>query len=309
MKIVAPISKISELEPVLEAGADEIYFGMAPEDWLKKFGHSSMSRRMFGNITDYRDMRRIIDTTGSAGKQAMLVLNAQQYTQQQAECLLNLAQRFSEEGGAAIIIADAALLLEISQMDLGTRLHLSSIAACRNTQSAELFKKFGADRIIFPRYMKISEIKAMINSLPELEFEAFVLNDGCIYEEGVCHTLHLPQQYGGPICLDKYRHSYYRADGMEIDAAEQALLLENEKDYAEWTWYKFSCGFATTKQGYTFGPCGLCAIDDFMRNGLTAIKIAGREAPLARKIKSIELVKSVRDKVLEGANTNEIFNY
>ena len=309
MKIVAPISHIDELEPVLDVGADEIYFGMVPEEWVSQFGISSISRRMFGNITCYQDMRRIIETTGQAGKQAMLVLNAQHYTQAQAQCLIQLAERFSAAGGHAIIIADAALLFELSTLNLNARLHLSSIAACRNTEAAKLFESIGTDRIIFPRYMTLAEIKAMTQSLPHLEFEAFVLNDGCIYEEGVCHTIHLPKQYGGPICMDNYRYSYYRTDGSDIAPDEQSLLLQNEKDYAEWTWYKFSCGFSTSKQGYTFGPCGLCAIDDFMRAGLTAIKIAGREAPLERKIKSIELVKSVRDKIKRGATKSDILNY
>jgi len=309
MKIVAPISNINELEPVLSAGADEIYFGMAPKDWAGRFGLSSISRRMFGNITEYQEMQAIIDTTHRAAKQSMLVLNAQHYTQAQALSLIQLAERFSDSGGDAIIIADAALLLEIASLKLNARLHLSSIAACRNTESAKLFESMGANRIIFPRYMKIAEIEAMTQALPNLEFEAFVLNDGCIYEEGVCHTIHLPQQYGGPICMDNYRYSYYRSDGSDITPDEQNLLLQNEKDYAEWAWYKFSCGFSTSKQGYTFGPCGLCAIDDFLRAGLTAIKIAGREAPLERKIKSIELVKSVRDRVERGATKSDILNY
>ncbi|MBK6287112.1 MAG: U32 family peptidase [Gammaproteobacteria bacterium] len=309
MKIVAPISHIRELGAVLEAGADEIYFGMVPTEWASQFGLSSISRRMFGNISDYRDMQQIIAITHRAGKQAMLVLNAQHYTQAQAESLMRLAERFSDAGGDAIIIADTALLLEISELRLDARLHLSSIAACRNAQAAKLFESIGANRIIFPRYMKLAEIEAMTRALPALEFEAFVLNDGCIYEEGVCHTIHLPQQYGGPICMDNYRYSHYRCDGNAIEPQEQALLLANEQDYVEWTWYKFSCGFSTSKQGYTFGPCGICAIHDFMRVGLSAIKIAGREAPLERKIKSIELVRSVRDRVAGGNTGKEIFDY
>ncbi len=299
MKIVAPISRLAELEPVLQAGADELYFGMVPEDWTKKFGISNASRRMFGNITDYGEMRKIIALTREAGKQAMLTLNAQHYTEQQANCLIDLAKRFSDEGGTAIILADAPLLAELSSLNLHARLHLSSIAACRNTEAARLFQSLGADRIIFPRYMQLREIAEMISAEPTLEYEAFVLNDGCIYEEGVCHTIHLPQQYGGPICMDNYRHSLYRSDGREIDAKEQQRLSENEKDYAEWIWYKFSCGFATSKNGYTFGPCGICAIGQLHRAGLTAIKIAGREAPLPRKIKSIALVRNVRDRVLQ----------
>ena len=77
MKIVAPISHIRELGAVLEAGADEIYFGMVPTEWASQFGLSSISRRMFGNIRDYRGMQQIIAITHSARKQAMPGLTPQ----------------------------------------------------------------------------------------------------------------------------------------------------------------------------------------------------------------------------------------
>lgn len=310
MKIAAPIRSVDELGAVLDAGADEIYFGMVPQQWNREFGISTVSRRMFGNIGDYTQMQEIIAATHQAGKTAMLVLNAQQYNQRQAQCLLELAQRFAELQGDALIVADAPLLLQLGELNLGLRLHLSSIAACRNSQAAALFRELGAHRIIFPRYMKLSEIASTIRqSPPGLEFEAFVLNDGCIYEEGMCHTIHLPQQHGGPICMDQYRYSYYRSDGAEITSDEQQQILQNEQDYARWRWYKFSCGFSTSDQGYSFGPCGICALPHLMEMGLTSIKIAGREAPLPRKLKSIELVKSMLDRTLAGESPAEILAY
>lgn len=309
MKIVAPISKAEELEPVLEAGADEVFFGMVPPEWTRQFGISTVSRRLFGNIKEYAEMQWIISTTHAAGKQSMLTLNAQHYTEPQMRCLIELARRFAGEGGDALILADPALLMVVAELDLGIRIHLSSIAACRNSESARFFAELGVDRVIFPRYLKLDEIRDMAAALPQMEFEAFILNDGCIYEEGVCHTVHLPQQYGGPICMDAYQYSFYRSDGQRIDKAAQQALLQNEADYKEWTWYKFSCGFSTSEQGYTFGPCGLCAISRLAEDGVTAIKIAGREAPLARKLKSIQLVRSVRDRVAAGETAQAVYDY
>ncbi len=309
MNIVAPISKTSELEAVLEAGADEVFFGMVPAEWTRKFGISTVSRRLFGNIKEYADMRWIIDTAHAAGKQAMLTLNAQHYTEPQMQCLLDLARRFAQEGGDALIMADPALLMSVAELDLGVRIHLSSIAACRNSESARFFSELGVSRVIFPRYLRLEEIGQIVQQVPELEFEAFILNDGCIYEEGVCHTIHLPQQYGGPICMDNYQYRFYRADGQRIEPPMQHKLLQNEADYKEWTWYKFSCGFSTSPQGYTYGPCGLCAIARMADSGVKAIKIAGREAPLERKVKSIQLVASVRDRVNRGASLQGIYDY
>jgi len=239
----------------------------------------------------------------------MLTLNAQHYTESQMHCLIELARRFAAEGGDALILADPALLMEIAELDLGIRLHLSSISACRNSESARFFKELGIDRVIFPRYLKLDEISDIVASNPQMEFEAFILNDGCIYEEGVCHTIHLPQHHGGPICMDAYQYSFYRADGQRIEKSDQQKLLQNEADYKEWTWYKFSCGFSTSQQGYTFGPCGLCAIYQMAAAGVTAIKIAGREAPLERKLKSIQLVRSVRDQVAAGDTARSVYDY
>lgn len=309
MKIVTPISKVEELLPVLEAGADEVYFGMVPPEWTQQFGISTVSRRMFGNIKKYADMQWIISATHAAGKQSMLTLNAQHYTEPQMYCLIELARRFAGEGGDTIILADPALLMVVAEMDLGVRIHLSSIAACRNSESAQFFGELGVDRVVFPRYLKLDEIRNIRATLPDMEFEAFVLNDGCIYEEGVCHTVHLPQKHGGPICMDAYQHSFYRSDGKYIDKIAQQKLLQNEADYKEWTWYKFSCGFSTSQQGYTFGPCGLCAISRLAAAGVTAIKIAGRETPLERKIKSIQLVRSVRDRVTAGQTAQAVYDY
>lgn len=309
MKIVAPISKTAELEPVLEAGADEVFFGMVPEAWTRQFGISTVSRRLFGNIKEYAEMQWIISTAHAVGKQAMLTLNAQHYTEAQMQCLIDLARRFAGEGGDALILADPALLMVLTELDLGIRLHLSSIAACRNREAARFFGELGIDRVIFPRYLKLDEIRDMVAAVPQMEFEAFILNDGCIYEEGVCHTIHLPQQYGGPICLDAYQYSFQRADGQRIDEPARQALLQNEADYKEWTWYKFSCGFSTSEQGYTFGPCGLCAISRLVADGVTAIKIAGREAPLARKLKSIGLVRSVCDRVAAGDTAQRVYDY
>lgn len=37
MKLVAPISKVEEVLPIIEAGADELYCGVLPLEWYKKY--------------------------------------------------------------------------------------------------------------------------------------------------------------------------------------------------------------------------------------------------------------------------------
>jgi hypothetical protein len=176
---------------------------------------------------------------------------------------------------------------------------VSSILSCRNREAARFYRELGADRVIFPRDVTIEEMGRIAAAAPELEYEAFVLNDGCVFEEGGCDTLHLPNRLGGPICLDDYRSCPSRADGKGLGAATAAALEDNESRYRSWLWYRFGCGFSVTAEGYPFGPCGLCAMPLMAELGITAIKIVGREAPLERKLRSVELVAAVRERMAE----------
>ena len=44
-----------------------------------------------------------------------------------------------------------------------------------------------------------------------------------------------------------------------------------------------------------FNRCGICAIYDFINNGVHGVKIAGRDLTLQKKIKDIELVQEAID--------------
>ncbi len=297
MKITAPISRVEEVKPLVTAGANEFYCSVVPADWLASFGSSATSRRPFGNLPNDSDLEVAVEQVQAHGKHLSLVMNAQHYTSAQLDSLLRLAERFARAGGDALIIADPALLGLIAEKKFNLGLHLSSVAACRNQQSAAFFRDLGATRIIFPRDMTIREMARLGAALPDIQFEAFVLNDGCVFEEGVCHSIHLPDSLGGAICMDNYRYHYQRIDGQALSDKERNGLKHNDKHYEKWLWYRFGCGFSVTEEGYPFGPCGLCAMPELSKMGLHSVKIAGRDAPLERKVKSVELVRKVLDQM------------
>ena len=66
------------------------------------------------------------------------------------------------------------------------------------------FADLGASRAILPRQTRVEEAVAMATAVPEMEIEVFILNDGCIYEEGHCSTLHR----AGPICLTDWSYTF-----------------------------------------------------------------------------------------------------
>lgn len=309
MKIAVPISNIEEVRPLIDAGADEIYFGMMPQYWAEHFGTNSLNRRTSGNLKNLEELRYVVETTHSLKRQTSLTLNAQNYSAEQMQYLFGFAEQFANLGGDAFIVSDTGLLATLAKKNFGPRIHISSIATCRNSQASLFYKELGASRIIFPRYITLDEVKIMVSNFPTIEFETFILNDGCLYEEGMCQTIHLPDHLGGPICLDNYKIYYKRVDEKDISKEEWGFINRNEEEYAKWSWFKFSCGFSVTEEGYPHGPCGICAMPFFQKCGVTTVKIAGREFPLERKLISLKMVKSVLDKMDFGLSEHEVLAF
>ena len=309
MKIVAPISRVEEASHFARAGADELFFGVIPAEWTERYGRFTANRRSANNLGSLADVRRVVDDVHREGKRTSVALNGTTHTPEQVDFISNLAISLTDSGVDALIVGDVQLLSVVSQLQLPVRLHVSSTASCRNTHTARFFQKLGADRVILPRHIALEEISVLVKSVPEIEFEAFILNDGCPYEEGLCHTLHLPNEMGGPLCFESFETQLSRRDGSVVPAAEAERIADNDTRYDHWRWSKFSRGFTTTDTGQPYGPCGLCAIPELKKIGIEHIKIAGRDGNPLRKKRSLEMVTKVLAKLDEGAKPDEIISY
>lgn len=300
MNIVAPVSRLEEVEVLAAAGADELYCGVLPREWVDRFGIANANRRPTGNLPGYDVLEAAVEAAHRNGASLSLVMNAQQYAGSQLDAAIELAERFIGMGGDALIMSDLGLIPVLSAALPSARIHVSSVATCRNGSAARLCRDLGAKRLILPRDVTIAEACEIATEVPDIEVEAFVLNDGCVFEEGACHTLHLPNRLGGPICLDSYVYRYRQRKGGDVDAATQERIAANDAAYRKWLWYRFSCGFTTTPDGMPYGPCGLCAIPAMQAGGVQAVKIAGREGPTARKLASVRMVRQIVDAVDAG---------
>jgi U32 family peptidase len=301
MKITAPISRIDEIVPMAAAGANELYCGVVPREWIARFNTGAVNRRYFGNLESMEQLGQAVDIAHQNGTALLLVLNAQQYGSAHQGALVELARAFHGYGGDAVIVADIGLIARLRQDVPALAIHVSSVAACRNSAGVGFYRGLGARRVILPRDVSLEEIETIAAACSPVEIEAFVLNDGCVFEEGACHSIHLPARQGGPICIDKRPFVYQDAQGQSVSPGMSRKLRDNDADYQRWLWYRFGCGFTTSANGYPWGPCGLCAIARLAAAGVASIKIAGREGATERKLKSVEMVRAVLDRVRAGA--------
>lgn len=309
MKIVAPIAHLGEIEALSSAGANEFYCGFVPEQWLDRFRPANLNRRPSGNFRSHAELGQAVRLAHQNACSIALVLNAQSATGEQGSALVSIANAFLDLGGDALIVSDLGLVAELYEHVPPRRIHVSSVATCRNHSAAWFCKELGAARLILPRDVTIGEACEIAGEVPDLEVETFILNDGCVFEEGACATLHLPQRLGGPICMDNYASHYRRRESGDLNKAFLDKLVENDREYRQWLWYRFSCGLTTNEAGMPFGPCGLCALPALLRGRIAAVKIAGIEAPTARKLASVRMVRAVLDRIEAGQCNEQIMRF
>ena len=197
MKILAPLRGVHEAEPLLAAGADEFYCGLTPPGWEEKFGHAWVNRRhpQSSGVLSEKDLREIVAAAGTAP--VYVTLNSPHYPAGAVAMLAAYGQRLLQDlGVAALIVADMDLLLALRDAGQAASVHLSSLAVSSNAGSSRFFKNLGLARIILPRHLTLAEIGQCV--IDGIGFEAFLMNDGCVFEEGLCATTHA----AGPFCLE-----------------------------------------------------------------------------------------------------------
>ena len=286
MNIVAPLRNSLEVVPLLEAGADEFFCGLTPPDWETRFGRAWASRRspQSAGVPDLADFKRIV--TLSESRPVYVALNAPYYPAGAVERLSEFGSLLLDKGASGLIVADMDLLLALVEAGHASHIHLSSLATCINAEAAKFYRDLGISRVILPRHLTLGEVEATL--VDGLEFEVFLLNDGCVFEEGLCATTHA----AGTFCT------------MDGEGTE-GISPETLERYAFWKWTLNHCGCRTNK-GYPIGPCGLCALPRLLASGIAGFKVVGREASLERKEASVRIAATSLRLAQQGSGPEDI---
>lgn len=281
MKILSPLRNAAEVAPLRDAGADEFYCGLAPPEWTTTFGAAWSSRRNphSAGVSSEQALREILAAAGPVPVYA--ALNSPHYPPGAIEMLTEFGSHLLRDTGiSALIVADMDLLLALIEAGHAAQLHLSSLVTSTNVASSRFFRALGVARIILPRHLTLGEIEHCV--VEGVEFETFVINDGCVFEEGLCATTHA----AGTFCL---------ADGEGL----QDMPAETLDRYAFFKWTQNNCGCGSSR-GFPLGPCGLCAIPRLQAAGVRSLKVVGREASPQRKYASVKLTAMARDIARDG---------
>lgn len=289
MKILAPVDRLDEVALLIEAGADELYAGFVPPGWRDDFKLvGSLNKRTFAEaqFTSTDELARAVKLARSRGKRFYLTLNNDFYSAKQMPAVLAEVERAVDLGIDALIVADLGLVLEIKQRGHKIPLHLSILAACLNSRAALFWHELGISRIVLDRTLTMAEVARIIASLPDVDFETFLMYGKCPNVEGLCNFFHHNDPNHVWPCGQSCELTPVSADSPEAWAAVKAQA----------TW-------ADTVRG---NACGLCAYYDLEKAGLAAVKIAGRGRETDQKLAAVKAITEIRDMSLSGAGRTDI---
>ncbi len=305
--IASPLSDPDEVDLLVANGATEFYCGVTPPAWAARFGASWLNRRARGkaNLPSIEHVESLTKKVHEYGLPVRVTLNAPFYTGDQLDAVVGLSRELLGAGADGLIVSDVGLILALRERGVAADITLSSVAAARNSGACAFFRDVGVRRIVLPRHVRLSEVAAIRARLPDVALEVFVLNDGCVYEEGHCATTHAL----GTFCLTEWDYDLARRDGEAPTGDERAMFDGATEDYQRWIWHVNNCGLSYSDRGLPNGPCGLCAIWDLAAVGVSCLKIVGRESPTFRKVRSLRLVNTIVDQVARGATRDEAAAY
>ncbi len=306
MKIVAPLTEKSEVAMLVANGAGEFYAGFIPPEWIESFGWGveAISRRLTAtaNLLTWEDLAETVTEAHDHSAEIYLTLNAPQYSAEAMSALEILATGAAAAGVDGFIVADPETVLRLRRLDPDVGIHVSSVAAVRNREALALFRDMGVRRVILPRQITLKDVRALRESAPDLEIEAFVINDTCVFDEAVCFTSHA---CSGPV-LCRRPHAMEPVEaitGNALDPGVKEAWVEHAGDWGRWVGATAATGFSPGQ--VPDGPCGLCAISGLARAGVDAVKVVGREANPLRKLRSVQSVRVILDHVKAGHTEDE----
>jgi len=195
MRIAAPVTSPAEAEQVLDAGADELYFGLLLPEWTAVLEDADLWSRRQGqaaHAASLDDALAIAAAAAARGRTAALALNAR-YTRRQAGLVQDAAAAWEAGGGQAVIVSDLGLLAGLQRRDSRLRRHLSLLAGVYNARSVALFVSLGVCRVILPRDLTVAEIRNLTRAAPPVEYEALAIYQRCPFQDELCGFHHRPR--------------------------------------------------------------------------------------------------------------------
>lgn len=290
MKILVPVNNLEDVDPYIKSGAREFYMGFYDPKWVTKFGDYADINRLTGykeraNGYSFQELLTLIPIIQEKGAAVFITFNSSIYSEEQLEYIESYyLEPLREAGIAGAIVSCPELVNLCKKQDLFCV--ISTIAGAYNTDIITYYKALGADRVILPRDITLSDMKIITDTIPDIEYEAFIMRSGCRFSDSNCLGMHRNEKcsFCQNIKTAKGDIHIKNPDKIKREEAEQ------NHDIYHHSFHRYSCG--------------LCAIYDFLNTNITTCKVVGRAQDSGEICKDIKII-SENIKVAEKCGSRE----
>lgn len=238
-EILAPAGSLDKLKVAVSYGANAVYVGG------QKFGLRTAAE----NFT-LEELREGMTFAHDRGAQVYVVLNSFLHDKDLAE-LPDFVKFLEEIGTDAVIVSDLGVVKSVREFS-NIPIHISTQASTLNAESAKLWKKAGATRIVLGREVSVKEA-GKIKREADIEIEMFIHGSMCMAYSGHCVISNFTQgrdsNRGG--CAHSCRFEY-SLEGLDTPEKKKAYFMSS-KDLE-----------------------GLRVLPAFIEEGIDSLKIEGR---------------------------------
>ncbi len=261
MRALVPLNNVEHIDDYIRCGAGEFYMGFHDEAWTKAFGDFADINRMSGykkatNPYTLEEALEIIKHIKAKGKLIYITFNSSIYSEEQYTFLRKYMEILKSVDIDGVIVSSIELVSLAKEV--GVPSVVSTIAGVYNREIAKFYAERGAKRIILPRDLSTDEIEQIVKAVPEVEYEVFMMRNGCAFSDANCLGMHRSEMCS--ICGS-------------LMYAEKELLME-KPDFHNQNAVELN-NMIYTNSFHKFA-CGLCSIYRFVKLGITAGKIVGR---------------------------------
>ena len=249
-ELLAPGGSLEKLKTAIDYGADAVYIG-----------GESFSLRVAAENFSFEDMKEGIEYAHARGKKVYLTANIIPHNDD-LDDVRNYITEIRPLGFDGVLIADLGLFGIMREIAPEIPIHISTQANNTNYQSALMWHKLGAARVVLGREMSFKEIAEFRKHTPEdLELEAFIHGAMCISYSGRCllSNYMTGRDSNQGACAHPCRWNYSLVE--EKRPGEYFNVEENERGT------------------FIFNSKDLCTIEhipELVESGITSLKIEGR---------------------------------
>ena len=291
MRIAAPLSRVQDVGPLAQAGADEFYCGVFTRGWRQFDGVFGNTRPWpQANLRGFSELAAALKAAKGCHRELYLCVNNPCAESWFPVMRADIA-RAAKMGVSGFIVSDPILIPYIRGLGRGFKIIVSTMAGSFNAKALDFFADLGADRIVLDRQLTLKEIVRLApqaRAIP-VDLEVFVLNITCLYVNAFCALHYDHQRFDLPLAPRPAL-----PPGRPPSACRQRRVLKIY-DHLGDRLIRRSAPVDWSEIERRDLYCAACSLGALRKCGVSHVKIIGRGFDSERVLADIRFIRAVLD--------------